>query len=308
MGARFRDAFARDAHSQPALTSAAARMNSIEADHPPPSSASLIPSSAPRKRSRDAAFGSRAAAGAAGVGESSPAVPATVSKPPAAPREPGRARSRSQKQSHVAATPARPAASRRADFFAGTTTPRIAEAEEEDDFDDDDDGAVLPSSPVALRRIAQPRFTSGAAPASRPPRKPATSVPVPVPVPHVDSGIGMPSSSPPSRSSGGGGGDVLAETPRKPARSVPGPEPSVIATTPVAGGKVVGAAAGRGGGGVGNRSAFPIASAVMHRQKGMDDEGSGGKNETENENESPRRRSLSIYERLGWDDDFDELG
>ena len=304
----------------------------------------MIPSSAPRKRTRDTAFGGdgggRPAASA--VGESSPAVPATVSKPPPASlweRSRGAGARGGQKQTQpqtrqnlIVATPARPAASRRADFFGAasaatvTTTPRIAEVDEEDDYsnddyDDDDDGAVLPSSPVALRRIAQPRFTT----ATRPARRAAVPIPVPVPVPHVDSGIGMLSSSPPRRGGGAGTGtrkdDVLAETPRKPARPVPAPglglgtvpeKSIVVATTPVVvGGKTKGYGAAFAGADTRKKG------VVVGGDKGGGGGGgvAGGKDEDgdetddENENESPKRRpTMSIYERLGWDDDFDELG
>ena len=284
MGVRYRDAFSRDAHSQPAMS--AAHRESIKADHPP-SSASMIPSSAPRKRNLDAAFGLPP------IGESSPAVPASISKPPASRRRgvgPGRSQTQTQIRTqthHVAATPARPS-SRHVDFFA-TTTPRIAEAEDEDDYDE---GAVLASSPVAFRKIAQPRFPAASS-GSLAPRK--------LPMPHVDSGIGMLSSSPPSR---GGSGGILAETPRKPiARSRPGASEEVGATivvaTPANKGKTTGgpgAEAGEHGNGKENAD-----GDADGREKGKE------KGKGKEKAASPPRRQ-SIYERLGWDDDFDELG
>lgn len=83
-GVRFRDALARDAHGL-SVTSLQYH-ESIESDHAP-SSASVVPSSAPRKRNRDASS----------MLDESPALP-----PPQRPSE------------HVQATPAKPSALRRA--------------------------------------------------------------------------------------------------------------------------------------------------------------------------------------------------
>ncbi|RYP18876.1 hypothetical protein DL765_003664 [Monosporascus sp. GIB2] len=230
VAARFRDALARDAHSQPAgLT----HTGWIEADNFPPSSASLIPSSAPRKRNRDASFG---------LGDESPALPAASRV----------FNNGSSGHHHVDVTPGRPSAPKHADFLSVPGT---------------DNEAVLASSPVAARRMAQ--------------CKPAASMRRPL-VAHDDSGIGMPSSP---------GG--LAETPRKP-RSVP---KDSVAATPVKAAAVGGVGAGGG-------------SAVAVAQTGDSDAAANGAAavaKQEKEKESNARR-VSIYERLGWDDDSDELG
>ncbi|RYP74230.1 hypothetical protein DL771_003163 [Monosporascus sp. 5C6A] len=229
---RFRDALARDAHSQPA---GATHTGWIEADNFPPSSASLIPSSAPRKRNRDAAFG---------LGDESPALPAASRV--------FNNNNNGGRRHHINATSGRPSAPTHADFQSVPGT---------------DDEAILPSSPVAARRMAQPKFAV-------PRRRPLVA--------HDDSGIGMPSSP---------GG--LAETPRKP-RSVP---QDSVAVTPVK-------AAAVGGVGAGGASAVAVA-----RTGGNDAAANGAaavaKQEKEKENNA---RRVSIYEKLGWDDDSDELG
>lgn len=231
IGARFRDVFSRDARSQPALST---HMDSIYADDIP--SSSLIPSSAPRKRGRAAAFA---------IPDRSPALPA-ASRASAA-------------RGHVEATPGRPSALKYSDF--------LAPPESEDD-------AILASSPVMSRKISQPRFVV-------PPRRPL--------VPHADSGIGMPSS--PTSCVGGAfsssGSGTLAETPRKPRSAPPSgrslPEAGIIAATPA------------------KARAGPVASvAVDVAQTDMISSGVAS-------GESARRPS-TIYERLGWDDDLDELG
>ncbi|RYP74257.1 hypothetical protein DL770_007638 [Monosporascus sp. CRB-9-2] len=225
VAARFRDALAGDAHSQPAGSTHTAW---IEADNFPPSSASLIPSSAPRKRNRNAAFG---------LGDESPAVPAASRV----------FNNNNNGGGHHHVNARRPSAPKHADFLS---------------VPGKDDEAILASSPVAARRMAQPKF---AVPKGRPL------------VVHDDSGIGMPSSP---------GG--LAETPRKP-RSVP---QDSVAATPVKAAVV---------GGVG---------AVAVARTGDDDAAVNravavAKQGKEKENNA---RRVSIYEKLGWDDDSDELG
>ncbi|RYP43284.1 hypothetical protein DL768_009997 [Monosporascus sp. mg162] len=228
VAARFRDALARDAHSQPAGPT---HTGWIEADNFPPSSASLIPSSAPRKRNRDATFG---------LGDESPALPAA-----------SRVFNKNNNgggQHRVDAR--RPSAPKHADFLSVPGT---------------DDEAIA-SSPVVARKIAQPKFAA-------PMRQPLVA--------HDDSGIGMPSSP---------GG--LAETPRKP-RSVP---QGSVAATPVK-------AAVAGGVGAGGGSAVAVA------RTGDNDAAANGavvaKQGKEKENDA---RRVSIYEKLGWDDNSDELG
>ncbi|RYP30346.1 hypothetical protein DL767_006320 [Monosporascus sp. MG133] len=229
VAARFRDALARDAHTQPAGPT---HTGWIEADNFPPSSASLIPSSAPRKRNRDAAFG---------LGDESPAPPAA-----------SRVLNNNGGGDHHHVDARRPSAPKHADFLSVWGT---------------DDEAILMSSPVAAHRMAQPKFAA-------PMRRPLVA--------HDDSGIGMPSSP---------GG--LAETPRKP-RSVP---QGSVAATPAK-------AAVVGGVGVGDGSAVAVA------RTGDNDAAADGamvvaKQGKEKENNA---RRVSIYEKLGWDDDSDELG
>ncbi|RYO77545.1 hypothetical protein DL762_009188 [Monosporascus cannonballus] len=228
VAARFRDALARDAHSQPAGPT---HTGWIEADNFPPWSASLIPSSAPRKRNRDAAFG---------LGDESRALPAASRV----------FNNGSSGHHHVDVTPGRPSAPKHADFLSVPGT---------------DNEAVLASSPIAARRIAQ--------------RKPAVSMRGPL-VAHDDSGIGMPSSP---------GG--LAETPRKP-RSVP---KDSVAATPVKAAVVDGVGAGGG-------------SAVAVARTGDSDAAANGAAVVAKQEKEKNARRVSIYERLGWDDDSDELG
>lgn len=227
VASRFRDVPPRDAYSQPVTS---AYVESIEADNVPSSSA-LIPSSAPRKRGREAAF-------------------ATINESPALPT------SRANVKSYVAATPRRP-------------VPRQTAFLTPQQFKDD---TVLASSPVAALKIAQPNFT----------KAPRRSL-----VPHDDSGIGLPSSLPSSPGSIGGG--ALADTPHKPravAKSVP---EGCIASTP---------AKTRGVGSTGVSKPISSVSNVA-AQKSTNPKGTAVE-------ETARRPS--IYERLGWDDDFDELG
>ncbi|RYP55081.1 hypothetical protein DL769_010244 [Monosporascus sp. CRB-8-3] len=233
VAARFRDALAKDAHSQPAGPT---HTGWIEADNFPPLSASLIPSSAPRKRNRDAAFG---------LGDESPALPAA-----------SRVFNNNNNNNggghhHVDATPGRPSAPKHADFLS------VPGAE---------DQAILASSPVAARRMAQPKLAV-------PMRRPLVA--------HDDSGIGMPSSP---------GG--LAETPRKP-RSVP---QDSVAAMPVK-------AAVLGGIGAGGGSAVAVA-----RTGDSDAAAKGAEVAAKQEEKENNARRVSIYERLGWDDDSDELG
>ncbi|RYO98531.1 hypothetical protein DL764_007066 [Monosporascus ibericus] len=226
VAARFRDALAKDAHSQPAGPT---HTGWIEADNFPPSSASLIPSSAPRKRNRDAAFG---------LGDESPALPAA-----------SRVFNNNNGGGHHHVEAHRPSAPRHADFLSVPGT---------------DDEAILVSSPVAARRIAQPKF-------AMPMRRPLVA--------HDDSGIGMPTSP---------GG--LAETPRKP-RSDP---LDSVAATPVKATVVSGVRAGGG------------STAAVPRP-GDNNAAANGAVVVAKEKENNARR-VSIYEKLGWDDDSDELG
>lgn len=269
---RFRDALARDAYSQPAATSTS-YMASIEADHIP-SSSSLIPSSAPRrKRNRDAAF--------AIPDESPVALPptATTSR-----RRGAAAAAGNGGGHHIEATPGRPSALKHTDFFV---TPQQQRRSSEDHYDD----AILASSPIASRKMPQPNF------AVPPRRRPL--------VQHADSGIGMMPSSPPGVSSGGGGGGgTLAETPRKPRRSFQLDRHHQERPLGMSEGCVVATPVKAGGGG-------SVAVAVTGAETTTASDGGNkvaaatavaGQTQTQ----TPRRPS--IYERLGWDDDFDELG
>ncbi|KAI0202381.1 DNA replication regulator SLD3-domain-containing protein [Astrocystis sublimbata] len=283
VGTRFHDALAKSNEPRPASLK---RFNTISEGQAIPSS-SMVPSSAPKKRSRETAFGSEPTTSSHSHSHSpqrqdrQPQVPASASR-----------------RDHVMATPAKPSShSQHHHFLTATPLPRGPQH---------DEGVVLASSPVMARKIAQPSFVSRAG-AGRP-----------VALGHRDSGIEMamvPPSSP-------GGLSVLGETPMKMRQNGNGNGNSstILAETPVK--KMRGqntntnTNASTRNGGVASMDTFvtvtPVKKSVdVDVDRGRsppgveNDHGKGGGGGDGDMNMN-KPRKMTIFEHLGWDD-YDDL-